>query len=187
VRGYRGGYLPRERRQIERRLREGEIRAVVATNALEAGHRHRLAGRRGDGGLSGDDRFELAAGGPGGRRQGTRRRAGASSAPLDQYIVEHPDYFFGRSPEHAYINPENLEILLAHIKCAAFELPIRDGEKFGKNDIGEVCRFLEEAGFLHHSAGAWHWTSDTYPADATSLRSSPATISWWWTPPASPA
>jgi DEAD/DEAH box helicase domain-containing protein len=107
-----------------------------------------------------------------GRRQGTSAAVlVASSAPLDQYIVEHPDYFFGRSPEHAYINPENLEILLAHIKCAAFELPIRDGEKFGKNDIGEVCRFLEEAGFLHHSAGAWHWTSDTYPADATSLRS----------------
>jgi len=85
--------------------------------------------------------------------------------------VEHPDYFFGRSPEHAYINPENLEILLAHLKCAAFELPIRDGEKFGRHDTMEVCRFLEETGFLHHSAGAWHWTSDTYPADATSLRS----------------
>ena len=88
-----------------------------------------------------------------------------------QYIVEHPDYFFGRSPEHAHINPENLEILLAHLKCAAFELPLRDGEKFGRHDLGEICRFLEESGFLHHSAGAWHWTSDTYPADATSLRS----------------
>ena len=95
----------------------------------------------------------------------------ASSAPLDQYIVEHPDYFFGSSPEHAYINPNNLEILMAHLKCAAFELPIRDGEKFGEHETGEICRFLEEAGFLHHSAGAWHWTSDTYPADATSLRS----------------
>ena len=83
----------------------------------------------------------------------------ASSAPLDQYIVEHPDYFFGRSPEHAYINPDNLEILLAHLKCAAFELPMRDGEKFGPHDTGELCRFLEETGFLHHSAGAWHWTS----------------------------
>jgi DEAD/DEAH box helicase domain-containing protein len=95
----------------------------------------------------------------------------ASSAPLDQYIVEHPDYFFGRSPEHACINPDNLEILLAHLKCAAFELPIQDGEKFGAHDTAEMCRFLEEAGFLHHSAGAWHWTSDSYPADATSLRS----------------
>jgi DEAD/DEAH box helicase domain-containing protein len=85
--------------------------------------------------------------------------------------VEHPDYFFGRSPEHAHINPENLEILLAHLKCAAFELPIREGEKFGRHDVAEICRYLEEAGFLHHSAGAWHWTQDSYPADATSLRS----------------
>jgi DEAD/DEAH box helicase domain-containing protein len=109
-------------------------------------------------------------------RAGRRQSASAavlvaSSAPLDQYIVEHPDYFFGRSPEHAYINPDNLEILLAHLKCAAFELPIHDGEKFGAHDIAEPCRFLEETGFLHHSAGAWHWTSDSYPADATSLRS----------------
>ena len=62
----------------------------------------------------------------------------ASSAPLDQYIVEHPDFFFGRSPEHAYINPENLEILMAHLKCAAFELPLRDGEKFGQHEIGDL-------------------------------------------------
>jgi DEAD/DEAH box helicase domain-containing protein len=95
----------------------------------------------------------------------------ASSAPLDQYVIEHPDYFFGRSPEHAHINPNNLEILLNHVKCAAFELPIRDGEKFGPHDTGELCRFLEELKLLHHSAGAWHWTSDTYPADAISLRS----------------
>ena len=94
----------------------------------------------------------------------------ASSAPVDQYIVEHPEYFFGQSPEHAHINPDNLEILVNHLKCAAFELPIRDGEKFGPHDTAELCRFLEEAGFLHHSAGAWHWTSDTYPADAISLR-----------------
>ena len=97
-----------------------------------------------------------------GRRQGTSAAVlVASSAPLDQYIVEHPDYFFGRSPEHAYINPENLEILLAHLKCAAFELPLRDDERFGKHELGEICRFLEETGFLHHSACAWHWTSDT--------------------------
>jgi DEAD/DEAH box helicase domain-containing protein len=107
-----------------------------------------------------------------GRRNGTSAAVlVASSAPLDQYIVEHPDYFFGRSPEHAHINPDNLEILLAHLKCAAFELPVRDGEEFGAHDTAEICRFLEETGFLHHSGGAWHWTSDTYPADATSLRS----------------
>jgi len=95
----------------------------------------------------------------------------ASSAPLDQYIVEHPDYFFDRPPEHAYINPDNLEILLGHLKCAAFELPLGDGEKFGAHETKPLCQFLQEAGFLHLSAGAWHWTSQTYPADAISLRS----------------
>jgi DEAD/DEAH box helicase domain-containing protein len=94
----------------------------------------------------------------------------ASSAPVDQYVIEHPDYFFDRSPEHAHINPDNLEILINHLKCAAFELPVRDGERFGPHDTADLCRFLEEAGFLHHSADAWHWTSDTYPADAISLR-----------------
>ena len=172
VRGYRGGYLPRERRDIERRLREGEIRAVVATNALELGIDIGSLDAVVMAGYPGTIASSWQRAGRAGRRQGTSAAVlVASSAPLDQYIVEHPDYFFGRSPEHAYINPENLEILLAHIKCAAFELPIRDAEKFGRHDIGEVCRFLEEAGFLHHSAGAWHWTSDTYPADATSLRS----------------
>ena len=172
VRGYRGGYLPRERREIERRLREGKLRAVVATNALELGIDIGSLDAVVMAGYPGTIASSWQRAGRAGRRQGTSAAVlVASSAPLDQYIVEHPDYFFGRSPEHAYINPENLEILLAHVKCAAFELPIRDGEKFGRHDIGEVCLFLEEAGFLHHSAGAWHWTSDTYPADATSLRS----------------
>ena len=173
MRGYRGGYLPRERREIERRLRDGEIRAVVATNALELGIDIGSLDAVVMAGYPGHDRLHAgSAPGRAGRRQGTSAAVlVASSAPLDQYIVEHPDYFFGRSPEHAYINPDNLEILLAHLKCAAFELPIRDGEKFGPHDTAELCRFLEEAGFLHHSAGAWHWTSDTYPADAISLRS----------------
>ncbi|MBZ5726276.1 MAG: DEAD/DEAH box helicase [Acidobacteriia bacterium] len=172
VRGYRGGYLPRERREIERRLRGGEIRAVVATNALELGIDIGSLDAVVMAGYPGTIAASWQRAGRAGRRQGTSAAVlVASSAPLDQYIVEHPDYFFGRSPEHAYINPENLEILLAHLKCAAFELPIRDGERFGQHDTGEICRFLEEAGFLHHSAGAWHWTSDSYPADATSLRS----------------
>jgi DEAD/DEAH box helicase domain-containing protein len=172
VRGYRGGYLPRERREIERRLRDGEIRAVVATNALELGIDIGSLDAVVMAGYPGTIASSWQRAGRSGRRQGTSAAVlVASSAPLDQYIVEHPDYFFGASPEHAYVNPENLEILMAHLKCAAFELPLRDGERFGPHDVGEVCRFLEETGFLHHSAGAWHWTSDTYPADATSLRS----------------
>jgi DEAD/DEAH box helicase domain-containing protein len=172
VRGYRGGYLPRERRDIERRLREGEILAVVATNALELGIDIGSLDAVVMAGYPGTIASSWQRAGRAGRRQGSSAAVlVASSAPLDQYIVEHPDYFFGRSPEHAHINPENLEILLAHLKCAAFELPIREGEKFGRHDVAEICRYLEEAGFLHHSAGAWHWTQDSYPADATSLRS----------------
>ena len=172
VRGYRGGYLPRERREIERKLREGEIRAVVATNALELGIDIGSLDAVVMAGYPGTIASTWQRAGRAGRRQSASAAVlVASSAPLDQYIVEHPDYFFGRSPEHAYINPDNLEILLAHLKCAAFELPIADGEKFGKHDTGQLCEFLAEAGFLHHSAGAWHWTSDSYPADATSLRS----------------
>jgi DEAD/DEAH box helicase domain-containing protein len=172
VRGYRGGYLPRERREIERKLREGEIRAVVATNALELGIDIGSLDAVVMAGYPGTIASTWQRAGRAGRRQSASAAVlVASSAPLDQYIVEHPDYFFGRSPEHAYINPDNLEILLAHLKCAAFELPIQDREKFGAHDTTEMCRFLEEAGFLHHSAEAWHWTSDSYPADAASLRS----------------
>jgi len=172
VRGYRGGYLPRERRDIERRLREGEILAVVSTNALELGIDIGSLDAVVMAGYPGTIASSWQRAGRAGRRQGSSAAVlVASSAPLDQYIVEHPDYFFGRSPEHAHINPENLEILLAHLKCAAFELPIREGEKFGRHDVAEICRYLEEAGFLHHSAGAWHWTQSSYPADATSLRS----------------
>ena len=140
MRGYRGGYLPRERREIERQLRDGDIRAVVATNALELGIDIGSLDAVVMAGYPGTIASTLAA-----RR--ARRPAAtarplavmvASSAPLDQYIVEHPDYFFGRSPEHAYINPDNLEILLSHLKCAAFELPIRDGEKFGPHDTARA-------------------------------------------------
>lgn len=99
-------------------------------------------------------------------RAGRRQKASlavlvASSAPLDQYIVENPAYFFDRPPEHAFINPDNLEILLNHLKCAAFELPIRVGEKFGPHDPGDLCRFLQELGLLHLDGDTWHWTSNT--------------------------
>ncbi len=131
VRGYRGGYLPRERREIERRLRDGEIRAVVATNALELGIDIGSLDAVVMAGYPGTIASSWQRAGRAGRRQGASAAVlVASSAPLDQYIVEHPDYFFDRSPEHAYINPDNLEILLAHLKCAAFELPLAEGEKF---------------------------------------------------------
>jgi DEAD/DEAH box helicase domain-containing protein len=174
VRGYRGGYLPRERREIERKLRDGEIRAVVATNALELGIDIGSLDAVVMAGYPGTIASTWQRAGRAGRRLAPSIAVlVASSAPLDQYVIEHPEYFFGSSPEHAYINADNLEILLSHLKCAAFELPIRDGERFGPHPpekTAELARFLEELGFLHHSAGAWHWTSDSYPADAVSLR-----------------
>ncbi len=172
VRGYRGGYLPRERREIERGLREGAIRCVAATNALELGIDIGSLDAVVMAGYPGTIASTWQRAGRSGRRQAASAAVlVASSAPLDQYIIEHPDYFFGSSPEHAYVNPDNLEILVSHLKCAAFELPIRDGERFGPHPTAELCRFLEQLRLLHHSAGAWHWTSDTYPADAVSLRS----------------
>jgi DEAD/DEAH box helicase domain-containing protein len=94
-----------------------------------------------------------------------------SSAPLDQFIVQHPDYFFGSSPEHAHIQPDNLEILVNHLKCAAFELPLSPGERFGNVELPELCERLAEAGFLQRSGGNWHWIQEGYPADTISLRS----------------
>ena len=172
IRGYRGGYLPEVRREIEKGLKEKEVRAVVSTNALELGID------------IGDLDVCLIAGYPG-TIASTYQQAGrvgrrsersvavliARSQPLDQFIIENPDYFFGRSPEHGLINPDNLLILLSHIQCAAFELPFRDGEKFGREDLGEMLRYLEEKGTLHHVGQHWHWTRDAYPAENVSLRS----------------
>ena len=172
VRGYRGGYLPKERREIEKRLRSGEIRAVVATNALELGIDVGSLDAVVMAGYPGTIASTWQRAGRAGRRNTTSLAVlVASSAPVDQYVVEHPEYLFDRSPEHAYVNPDNLEVLLSHLKCAAFELPVREGEKFGPHNSGELCAFLSEAGLLHRSQGAWHWTSDTYPADTVSLRS----------------
>ena len=171
IRGYRAGYLPRERREIERRLRQGEIRGVVATNALELGIDIGSLDAVVMAGYPGTIASTWQRAGRAGRRQSASAAVlVASSAPLDQFIVGHPEYFFGQSPEHASINADNIEILLAHLKCAAFELPLADGEKFGPHETSEPCRFLEETGFLYHAGGAWHWTSESYPADAISLR-----------------
>ena len=172
VRGYRGGYLPRERREIERGLREGEIRCVVATNALELGVDIGGLDVVVLAGYPGNIASTWQRAGRAGRRLGTSLALlVASSAPLDQYVVEHPEFFFETPPEHAQVNPDNLEILVSHLKCAAFELPVKDGERFGPHETAELCQYLAELGVVHHSAGAWHWVADSYPADAISLRS----------------
>ena len=122
VRGYRGGYLPRERREIERQLREGEVRAVVATNALELGIDVGSLDTVVMAGYPGTIASTWQRAGRAGRRQSlSLSLLVASSAPLDQFIVQHPSYFFDASPEHAQINPDNLEVLISHVKCAAFE------------------------------------------------------------------
>lgn len=172
VRGYRGGFLPKERRHIEEGLRTGNIRTVVATNALELGVDIGSLDTVVLAGYPGSIASTWQRAGRAGRRQTASLAVlVASSAPLDQYVVEHPDYFFGRSPEEAHINPDNLEIYLGHLKCAVFELPLRDGESFGKHDAGKSCAFLaEELKLLHRSGDCWHWVNDSYPADTVSLR-----------------
>ena len=172
IRGYRAGYLPSERREIERGLREGRVRGVVATSALELGIDIGSLDACVIAGYAGSIASTWQRAGRAGRRSGTSCAVFvASSAPLDQFIVQHPDYFFGRSPEHAYIQPDNLEILVNHLKCAAFELPLAPDDKFGSVDLADLCERLAEAGFLHRSGGNWHWVQEAYPADTISLRS----------------
>jgi len=172
VTGYRGGYLPNLRRRIEAGLRSREVMGVVTTNALELGID------------IGDLEACIMCGYPGSIastwQQAGRagRRLGRSlailiarSSPMDQFIVENPDYFFSRSPEHCRVNPDNLLILLHHIKSAAFELPFEKGERFGGENLEELLDYLEEKGVLHRVAGRWHWSAESYPADEVSLRS----------------
>jgi DEAD/DEAH box helicase domain-containing protein len=172
IRGYRGGYLPNERREIERGLRDARIRGVVSTSALELGIDVGSLDAVVMAGYPGTIAGTWQRAGRAGRRSGSSCAVlVASSAPLDQFIVRNPDYFFGRTPEHAFIQPDNLEILVNHLKCAAFELPIAPEERFGDVDVPDLCARLAEAGFLHHAGNHYHWTHEAYPADTVSLRS----------------
>ncbi len=172
IRGYRGGYLPLRRREIERGLRSGEVRCVVSTNALELGIDIGALDVAVMAGYPGSIAATWQRAGRAGRRSG--RSAAVlvtSSAPIDQFVARHPDFFFGASPEHALVNPDNLHILLDHVKCAAFELPFSDDEMFGSLNVQEILQVLSEEGFVHHVDGQWQWTQESYPADAVSLRS----------------
>jgi DEAD/DEAH box helicase domain-containing protein len=172
IRGYRGGYLPTERREIERGLREGRIRGVVTTSAMELGIDVGSLDAVVMAGYPGTIAATWQRAGRAGRRSGSSCAVlVASSAPLDQFIVRHPDYFFGNTPEHAFIQPDNLEILVNHLKCAAFELPIAPHEKFGDVHVQDLCSRLSEAGYLHRAGENYHWTQEAYPADTISLRS----------------
>jgi DEAD/DEAH box helicase domain-containing protein len=175
IRGYRSGYLPAQRRLIEEGLRRGNVRVVVATNALELGID-----------IGGMD-ASLMVGYPGtiastwqqAGRSGRGEKASlallvTSPNPLDQYLAQHPDYFFSRSPEHGMINPDNLLILLGHLRCAAFELPFTEGEIFGSispASMEELMGFLQNERMIYKSGKKYFWMADKYPAQYVSLRS----------------
>jgi len=174
IRGYRGGYLPLRRREIEKGLRDGVVRAVVSTNALELGIDIGALDVSVMAGYPGTIAATWQRAGRAGRRSG--RSAAvlvASSAPLDQFVVRNPSYFFDASPERALIDPDNLHILVDHIKCATFELPFTAGEQFGRHDVHEILGVLSEQGLVHRAdeQAPWTWTNESYPADAVSLRS----------------
>jgi DEAD/DEAH box helicase domain-containing protein len=175
IMAYRGGYLPAQRRDIERRLRDGEILCVVATNALELGID------------IGELDAVVCAGYPGTiaatwQRVGRAGRRGersigvlvTSSAPVDQYLAREPRYLLGSPVEEARIDPDNVEILVQHLKCAAFELPFKRGEAFGSlggEETADALGFLVRHHVLHEAGGTFHWAADAYPANDVSLRS----------------
>jgi DEAD/DEAH box helicase domain-containing protein len=170
--GYRGGYLPKERRGIERGLRDGTILGVVSTNALELGIDIGSLDACVIAGYPGTVASTRQQAGRAGRRQGASAAVLVlRSHPLDQYLADHPEYLLDASPESAQINPDNLQILVSHLKCAAFELPIEDKERFGGEDTQGVLAWLEEHGVVRHTGGRWHWSADAYPATDISLRS----------------
>lgn len=172
VRGYRGGYLPGLRREIEHGLRNGSITGVVTTNALELGIDIGALEACIICGYPGTIASTWQQAGRAGRRNSVSAAfLVASSSPIDQYIVNNPGYFFEKSPENGLINPDNLVILYNHMKCAAFELPFEDGEKFGVETTAEILSYMEDAKLLRHVGNRWHWMSDVFPADEISLRS----------------
>jgi DEAD/DEAH box helicase domain-containing protein len=173
VRGYRGGYLPSERREIERGLRQGDVKAVVSTNALELGIDIGSLEACVIIGYPGSISSVWQQAGRAGRRHGKSVTVlVGSSSPLDQYLMRHPEYFFQGSPEHAWIHAENLIILVDHLKCAAYELPFEVGETFGVATTEEILEFLAEERILHKAGdGRYYWMSDSLPSHDISLRS----------------
>ncbi len=174
IEGYRGGYLARERRAIERGLREGSIRGVVATNALELGVDIGQLSACVMTGYPGTMASAWQQAGRAGRRaELSSAMLIASALPLDQYLITHPDYFFGQPVEHALLDPDNLAVLTNHLACAAFELPFEPGDAFGGlDDVDEVLEALADEDLLHRYNGHYTWIGEGYPAAELSLRTS---------------
>ena len=170
VRGYRAGYLPLHRREIEAGLRNGEITGVVSTNALELGidiGSLQTAVLVGYPGTIASTWQQL---GRAGRRSGSVGVFVASSSPLDQFIVRHPEYFLSSDPEEGLIDPDNLLLLAGHLQAGLFELPFEDEERLGRADVGELLRVFEEDGSATRSAGRWFWSRQAFPAEEVHLR-----------------
>ncbi|GAH19296.1 unnamed protein product, partial [marine sediment metagenome] len=172
IKSYRAGYLPTERREIEKKLFSGEVMGVVSTTALELGID------------IGELDSSILVGYPG-SISSTWQQAGragrgedfalsiliAGDNPIEQFLMYNPEYFFGNPVESAIIDPENIYILVNHIKCADFEIPFKDGEGFGNIDIIPYLKYLEDKKILRHVGEKWYWTSESYPAEDISLRS----------------
>jgi DEAD/DEAH box helicase domain-containing protein len=170
VRGYRAGYLPLHRREIEAGLRNGEITGVVSTNALELGidiGSLQTAVLVGYPGTIASTWQQL---GRAGRRSGSVGVFVASSSPLDQFIVRHPEYFLSADPEEGLIDPDNLLLLAGHLQAGLFELPFEVQERLGRADVGELLRVFEEDGSATRSAGRWFWSRQAFPAEEVHLR-----------------
>ncbi|HEY6377669.1 MAG TPA: DEAD/DEAH box helicase [Candidatus Dormibacteraeota bacterium] len=176
VRGYRSGYLPLERRAIEAGLRDGSVRAVVSTNALELGIDIGSLDAAVLVGYPGSIAATWQQLGRAGRRDTTSLGVLiAGDSPLDQFLVRHPEYLLSTPPEEGLIDPDNLLVLSGHLQAAAFELAFEQGERFGEADVADLLDCLAEDGVVHRSGTRYHWAADAFPAEAMSLRSACAT------------
>jgi DEAD/DEAH box helicase domain-containing protein len=170
VRGYRAGYLPLHRREIEAGLRSGSITSVVSTNALELGIDIGTLQTAILVGYPGTIASTWQQLGRAGRRSGSVGVFVASSSPLDQFIVRHPEYFLSSDPEEGLVDPNNLLLLAAHLQAGLFELPFEAEEHLGRADVQELLALFEEDGSATRSAGRWFWSRQAFPAEEVHLR-----------------
>ncbi|MCH9031223.1 MAG: DEAD/DEAH box helicase [candidate division Zixibacteria bacterium] len=172
IAGYRGGYLPNERRKIEEGLRSGEITGVVSTNALELGMDIGSLDVSIIVGYPGSISSLWQQAGRAGRRKATSLTIFiTNSSALNQFLGANPDYIFKKSPEMGIIDPDNLIIRTSHLKCASYELPMTTEENFGADGTTEILEYLEDHKVLRKSGKKFHWSSEIYPAEQVSLRS----------------